>query len=180
MIDGRNRTPHSSGEEQNSPNRALPDRRRFLARLSAAAATVAALLAGVPIIGVLLAPARRQEPEWRDVGEVDEFVPGETVLVRYPAPDPEPWAGMAAVSTAWLRREGATDFVAFSPYCTHVGCPVTWTPGAELFMCPCHGGTYHQDGEVAGGPPPRPLDRLDVRVRNGRVELRTLGIPIAT
>lgn len=180
MIDGRNSTSDSSGEEATSEDPSSTDRRRFLARVSAAAGALAVLLAGVPIIGVLLAPARRDEPEWRDIGGVDEFAPGETVLIRYPAPDPEPWAGTAAVSTAWLRREGAADFAAFSPYCTHVGCPVTWTPGAQLFMCPCHGGTYHQDGAVAGGPPPRPLDRLEVRVRDGRVELRTLGIPIAT
>jgi menaquinol-cytochrome c reductase iron-sulfur subunit len=99
--------------------------------------------------------------------------------VAYVDPEPLPWAGFAARSTAWVRRDGPDAFVAFSPYCTHVGCPVTWAAGAELFMCPCHGGTFHRDGSVAAGPPPRPLDRLAVRVRDGQVEVYTRGLPVA-
>ena len=57
--------------------------------------------------------------------------------------------------------------------------PVGWVEGAELFLCPCHGGAFHRDGTVAAGPPPRPLPRLDVRVRGGRVELRTEAIQAA-
>jgi menaquinol-cytochrome c reductase iron-sulfur subunit len=45
-------------------------------------------------------------------------------------------------------------------------------------MCPCHGGVYYQDGTVAAGPPPLPLPRYQVRVRNGQVEIQTNPTPI--
>jgi menaquinol-cytochrome c reductase iron-sulfur subunit len=61
--------------------------------------------------------------------------------------------------------------------CTHLGCPVSWLAGARLFMCPCHGGVYYPDGRVAAGPPPEPLPRYPVRVRNGQVELMVSAIP---
>lgn len=155
-----------------------PSRRRFLARASYALGGLAAVLAALPVVGVFFSPVRREEREvWRAVGELDDFTVGETVMVSYVDPEPLPWAGKAARSGAWVRREGDADFTAFSIYCTHTACPVTWSRGAELFLCPCHGGSFYPDGRVAGGPPPRPLDRLAVRVRGGRVELRTLGAP---
>jgi menaquinol-cytochrome c reductase iron-sulfur subunit len=63
-------------------------------------------------------------------------------------------------------------------YCTHTGCPVQWVSSAKLFFCPCHGGAFHDDGSVAAGPPPRALDRHEVRVRNGVVEVRTRKMPL--
>jgi menaquinol-cytochrome c reductase iron-sulfur subunit len=51
---------------------------------------------------------------------------------------------------------------------------VNWRPGAELFLCPCHGGVYYADGTVAGGPPPRPLARFNVRItQDNRVQILT-------
>jgi menaquinol-cytochrome c reductase iron-sulfur subunit len=161
------------------PDASITDRRGFLGWTSVALGGLAALLAGVPVLGALFSPVRRDEPDvWRTVGTLDDFSIGETVMVRYRDPDALPWAGFAGRSGAWLRRETAERFVAFSPYCTHVGCPVTWSAGARKFFCPCHGGTYHQDGRVAAGPPPRPLEQLAVRVRDGHVELRTMGAPL--
>ena len=72
------------------------------------------------------------------------------------------------------------EFIAFSAHCTHLGCPVRWLPDAQLFMCPCHGGVYYQDGAVAAGPPPMPLVRYEVRVENGEVRIKTAPIPITT
>lgn len=158
----------------------IASRRTFLARMSLALGTVAAALVAIPAIGLLLSPARREPPRWRQVGDVDSFGIGETVQVTYLDPEPLPWAGFAAQGVAWLRREGPEDFVVFSPYCTHVGCPVTWSAGAEMFMCPCHGGTFDREGGVAAGPPPRPLERLEVRVRDRQVEVRAAGLPVAT
>jgi Rieske Fe-S protein len=35
---------------------------------------------------------------------------------------------------------------------------------ATRFRCPCHGGVFDAEGNVVEGPPPRPLDRVEVRV----------------
>lgn len=169
------------GCSSNPPGNEPPSggRRRFLQRASAGIAAAAALLAGVPLIGFLFSPVLRREGErWRAIGDVDIFPVGETVMVRYRNPDPLPWAGYAGRSAAWLRRDSARSFTAFSMYCTHAGCPVTWAGGAEMFMCPCHGGVFYRDGSVAAGPPQRPLERLPVRIRAGQVEIRTLGAPL--
>jgi menaquinol-cytochrome c reductase iron-sulfur subunit len=73
-----------------------------------------------------------------------------------------------------LRRTGEVDFTAFGLNCSHLGCPVNWRAGAELFLCPCHGGVYYADGSVAGGPPPRPLVRYSVRIGDSqRVQVLT-------
>jgi quinol---cytochrome c reductase iron-sulfur subunit, bacillus type len=148
--------------------------------LSLALSGVGAAIVGLPVIGFLIAPLFEQTPDiWRDVGPVDSFKVGDTVEVKFLDASPLPWAGVAALTAAWLRRQSVQDFVAFSVNCTHLGCPVNWLPNADLFMCPCHGGVYYKDGIVAAGPPPRALYRYPVRVRNGRVEIRATGIPIA-
>lgn len=155
-----------------------PGRRRFLGLLSLAAAGLVAMGAAIPFVAYFLRPARREPPVWRDVGPIDGFVVGETRKVVYPDPDPDPWEGLAVRNAAWVRREEADRFVAFSIYCTHTGCPVNWVHDARLFLCPCHGGIFDQQGRVTSGPPPRPLDRTPIRVRDGRVELRTSPVPV--
>ena len=154
-------------------------RRRFLAWLSAALGAAAATAVGVPVIGFFVAPlARRPVETWRLLGPVDRFQIGETVEVRVPSAEPVAWAGQTAEMAAWLRRQGPSQFVAFSINCTHLGCPVRWVAQASLFFCPCHGGVYYEDGAVAGGPPPRALSEYPVRVENGSVWLRTSALPL--
>ena len=156
-------------------------RRRFLTVLSIGLGTFAAGLIGVPIIGFLVAPLLRKVPRfWRPVGPVEKFEVGSTVEVKFLDSSPLPWAGIAAKTAAWLRRTGDQDFIAFSVDCTHLGCPVRWLQDAELFLCPCHGGVYYENGKVASGPPPKPLPRYPVRINNGQVEVLTSPVPITT
>lgn len=155
------------------------ERRRFLSRLSAALSAAAAAVVGVPVVGFLIAPLVRRSPRlWRAVGPVDRFRVGETVAVSFEDASPLPWAGVTARTAAWLRRESAAEFTAFSVHCTHLGCPVQWVADARLFLCPCHGGVFNGDGTVAAGPPPKPLSHYPVRVRDGQVEILTSPIPV--
>ena len=149
-------------------------RRQFLERVSIVLGGASAVLLAVPVVGFIVAPLFRKPPAaWRSVGKVGQFKIGETVAVTFQDASPLPWAGVTANNAAWLRRDTAEEFIAFAINCTHLGCPVRWLQKANLFMCPCHGGVYYSDGTVAAGPPPRPLTRYAVRVRNGEVELRT-------
>jgi menaquinol-cytochrome c reductase iron-sulfur subunit len=154
---------------------AITTRRQFLSRISLALSGLAAAVVGVPILSYLLSPLLEPAPDqWRDVGLVENFRVGETVEVAYDDPSSLPWAGQTARTAVWLRRSGESDFTAFSVNCTHLGCPVNWRQDAELFLCPCHGGVYYADGSVAGGPPPRPLNQLPVRVTGDqRVQVLT-------
>jgi menaquinol-cytochrome c reductase iron-sulfur subunit len=184
MLGGMNPTPQSEGAPPAPPR--VPDppevlqRRRFLSRVSLALSAAAAAIVGVPVVGFLFAPLLRRVPrEWRPVGRVADFAVGETVAVAFDDASPLPWAGVTARTAAWLRRDEGEGFTAFAVNCTHLGCPVRWIQGAELFLCPCHGGVFNKDGSVAAGPPPRPLTRYPVRVRGGRVEIQTAPTPIA-
>ena len=155
-------------------------RRNFLARLSLAAGGIGTLILSVPLIGFIFAPLFRKPPAvWRSVGKVDGFKIGETSSVVFEDASPLPWAGVTAKTAAWLRRESEEEFIAFAITCTHLGCPVRWLKEASLFMCPCHGGVYYQDGTVAAGPPPRPLAHYEVQVRNGTVEIQTAPTSIS-
>lgn len=157
------------------------NRREFLAKLSITLSSIAAGLIAIPVVGSILAPLFQKKPEiWRPVGAVDSFKIGDTVKVDFLDSSPLPWAGITAKSAAWLRRVSEENFIAFSVNCAHLGCPVRWIAGAKLFMCPCHGGVYYEDGSVASGPPPRGLYQYPVRANNGQVEILASPIPITT
>jgi Rieske Fe-S protein len=82
---------------------------------------------------------------------------GETYLFRYPTGrDP-----------AILLRVSDREVVAFSQKCTHLGCVVYFQPEDDRWHCPCHEGNFDtRTGAVTSGPPPRPLGRIDVEVRD--------------
>jgi menaquinol-cytochrome c reductase iron-sulfur subunit len=127
----------------------------------------------------MLAPLEESAKDvWREVGKVDDFKIGVTSVIKLTDASSVPWAGYAGQTAAWLRRDSQTTFTCFSVNCTHLGCPVRWIDTAELFMCPCHGGVYYQDGSVAAGPPPEPLPQYKVRVRDGAVEVLASPVPI--
>ena len=61
------------------------------------------------------------------------------------------------------------DFKAFSARCTHQGCPVQ-TVEDGLIGCDCHGSRFSiEDGSVASGPAPSPLESLSVTVEGDAV-----------
>jgi nitrite reductase/ring-hydroxylating ferredoxin subunit len=84
-----------------------------------------------------------------------------------PAPAPgEPTAAFDAKFKAWAAGITADDMdlIAIWNRSAHLGCPVAYSPGSAGYVCPCHGGNYDSRGLVTGGPPPRPLDRVDIKV----------------
>ncbi|HNI34462.1 MAG TPA: ubiquinol-cytochrome c reductase iron-sulfur subunit, partial [Microthrixaceae bacterium] len=101
-----------------------------------------------------------------NTGEPRPIVPladvaiGETHLFRYPT-DSDP---------AILLRLDDTDVVAFSQKCTHLGCVVFYEAEEGRWHCPCHEGNFDaRTGDVISGPPPRPLGRIDVEIRDSTI-----------
>jgi Rieske Fe-S protein len=69
-----------------------------------------------------------------------------------------------------LVRTGAASFVAYDQQCTHLLCPVVPAVAQRRLHCPCHNGWFDLDtGAPLAGPPPRPLARVLVEVRDGQV-----------
>jgi menaquinol-cytochrome c reductase iron-sulfur subunit len=168
-----NQNAQSRREEQLS-------RRKFLGRVTIVAGALAGALVSLPVIGFVFGPLTRRAGEvWQSVGAVDDFTVGETVMVTFPDAAPLAWSGQVGENVAWLQRRGEEEFVAYSHFCTHLGCPVFWLPDAKLFMCPCHGGSFYENGEVAVAPPTEPLVRFPVRLLDGQVEIRTAAVETA-
>jgi len=60
--------------------------------------------------------------------------------------------------------------VAFSAICTHQGCTVTyWLTAPQVLECPCHQSQYNprDAAKVVGGPAPRPLPALPLKMVGG-------------
>ena len=86
--------------------------------------------------------------------------PGSALNFTYPGKE----------DTAILIRTREGGYHAFGQKCTHLSCPVYYSKEHARLECPCHeGGFSETTGEVLYGPPPRPLDLIDIEVRNGEV-----------
>src|ERR1700723_3371530 len=162
----------SSDDLSSVDKAAAHSRRLFLFKLSVLLnAAVGAVLA-VPIVGYLLAPAMKkgaQTGSWVSIGSVDDFPVGETRLVDFESPVSRLGDGQAAKVACWVRHVSAEQFQVFAINCAHLGCPVRWFAQSKLFMCPCHGGAYYEDGSRASGPPPRGLFEYQYKLTDGNL-----------
>lgn len=161
-----------------------PERRNFLQWLVGGLGIVAAAVAGVPLVGYFFGALRKPPEKWHALGPVSDFLktPPETRLMTFTNPIQQPWDGMTAHIGVYVRYQGKDakqqdQFLVFAMNCTHLGCPVTWFPQSGLFMCPCHGGVYYENGERASGPPPRGLYHCIWRVRDGQLEVQAPHLP---
>jgi Rieske Fe-S protein len=133
---------------------------------------------GLPALGFALGPNFSQTTPhtWQDVGPEGDFSKDAYVQKII---DLIPNVADSGKTTIYVRKysqviDGKTTdepYVAISNRCMHLGCPVRYVQAAQRFICPCHGGVYGPLGQVAGGPPVRPLDRFYTRVVSGRVEV---------
>jgi cytochrome b6-f complex iron-sulfur subunit len=53
--------------------------------------------------------------------------------------------------------------------CTHLGCPVSWTPIGDggTFNCPCHGSVFDKIGRRIAGPASLPLYKHTFSLKDG-------------
>ncbi len=156
-------------------------RRDFLVKLGLVLNGLAAAVLATPIIGYLLAPMFRGRDgryrEWIELGDINEFPEGQTRLAQYKNPISNAWDGETDNIPCWVRRVSGDKFQVFAINCAHLGCPVRWFPQSGLFMCPCHGGVYYQDGSRASGPPERGLFEYPYKVEGGRLMIEAGQLP---
>jgi menaquinol-cytochrome c reductase iron-sulfur subunit len=154
-------------------------RRRLMGLTVHTAGGITAAAFTLPALGFALAPVfTRQSFQWQSIGPASEFDQN-TYVTKVFTIDPE--IGEAGKTIAYVRKRNPSidtehsdqynQFIALSSRCMHLGCPVRYTPAAQRFICPCHGGVYDFRGMVAGGPPVRPLDRFYTRLNNGVVQV---------
>jgi Rieske Fe-S protein len=129
----------------------------------------------IPGVAYLLDPLLRRRARQSDyhtlarLGELVEGVPRSFAVVderqdawvRYPR---EP------IGSVWLIRQPAgadPPVIAFTAECPHLGCAVNLAADGKSFLCPCHTSNFSFDGKPLNQVPPRPMDRLEVRLAPG-------------
>jgi len=135
-------------------------RRAFLFKLSIMLNVAVGAVLAVPLFGYLLGPAMKKGSSagaWISLGGISDFPVGETRLADFRSPAASFDDGETAKVACWVRRISERQFQVFAINCAHLGCPVRWFAQSKLFLCPCHGGAYYEDGSRASGPPERGL-----------------------
>ena len=142
---------------------------------------VVGVILAVPIVRYLFSPVARERnagyESWIPLGNLEQFPSGETRLATYRNPVVNTWDGDTADIACWVRNVDGQTFQVFAINCAHLGCPVRWFPQSSLFMCPCHGGAYYQDGSRASGPPERGLFEYDYRIESGKLLIKAGEMP---
>jgi nitrite reductase/ring-hydroxylating ferredoxin subunit len=176
--------PETSKKEQPKTLHIEMPRRAFLLKLGFLLNGIAAMFVTVPVLGYVLSSFRTEGPfrSWIALGALETFPENQTRLAKYRNPYTRPWDGATANIPCWVRRMQGETFQIFAINCTHLGCPVRWFQESHLFMCPCHGGAFYEDGSHASGPPPRGLYEYKYKIENGQLlvyggQLPTLNQP---
>jgi nitrite reductase/ring-hydroxylating ferredoxin subunit len=149
----------------------LSSRRAWMFKLGIAFNAVAGILIGVPILGYVLSGlfGKKEDSAWINLGPITGFPEDQTRLATYKNPFTQPWDGQTGDVPCWVRHIEGDKFQVFAINCTHLGCPIRWFQESRLFMCPCHGGVFYEDGQRASGPPPRGLYVYQHKVENGQL-----------
>jgi menaquinol-cytochrome c reductase iron-sulfur subunit len=150
-------------------------RRKALTVAGQAVGGLAGAAIVLPAVGFAVAPIfEKPEERWESVGPTGRFSETTYTPVVFTMVE---GIGEAGKTTAYIRRASANEAEPYQPYvaistrCAHLGCPVQFVEAAKNFVCPCHGGVYDFQGKVIGGPPVRPLDHFQTRVRDGEVQV---------
>lgn len=159
-----------------SPDEGPWARRSFLKFVSGASAAVSALLVGIPLARAFVSPVLAKGPkdEWIKVADDTALLDiGVPIRRDFAVTQEDAWVESRTMNGVWLYTDDGDKFKAYNAHCTHLGCGYVHDPEHKIFFCPCHRGQFDiKTGKVLGGPPPRPLDELEVEVRDSAVYVK--------
>ena len=167
MEDEGHLSNHNVEEGLSTP---VGTRRSFFTLVTAAISTFIGISLTIPFAGYVISPAlRRRKKEWTAVAKVDELPIGEPQDLEHTVTLKDGWHETKSTKGLWAIKHSNNQITVFSPICPHLGCGYRWDGLDRLFKCPCHGSIYDIDGNVKGGPAPRPLDVLPTKIENGEL-----------
>lgn len=136
-------------------------RRDFIKLATAAAGGAIGVTIGLPSLVYLVDPALEAggKEAWVTLGPLENFEIGKPTLVTFVRSKVNGWEKTSNSYGVFILRKSDTDVLVLSNKCTHLACRVNWQEDKQVYVCPCHDATFDADGNVLGGPPPRPLDR---------------------
>jgi menaquinol-cytochrome c reductase iron-sulfur subunit len=141
----------------------------YSAAINGLGALITAALALPAAAYLLIKPKSQKQGAWVDAADLNQLQikkPEEVVFRRTRI---DGWRVVNEKTTAWVVRMDDQNVVAYTPQCTHLGCAYHWDEQQKNFLCPCHTSVFSIDGKVLSGPAPRPLDRFETRVDNGKL-----------
>ena len=115
---------------------------------------VALLLVSVPLLWRYLTPAAK---------------PRRRVMLTVARADVPPLGALVYREERVALIHAESGYYALSLVCTHLGCTLNMDTGR--LSCPCHGSEFDRGGKVLTGPAERPLQRLQVEVHGGMIEV---------
>jgi menaquinol-cytochrome c reductase iron-sulfur subunit len=149
-------------------------RRTFLSIATWAIGGLIGAALGIPSIAYIIGPAlkRSNDQEWMRLGSTSKVEIGTPTLFKVKIERKTGWIVNEEELSAYALTENGRDFIAMSNICTHLGCRVRWIADRNQFFCPCHNGVFDKNGNVVSGPPPRPLDRYEVKIENDQLLIK--------
>ncbi len=160
--------------EQSGVPASLTRRRFYVGMIYGLWSLIAAALSIPAAIYLLIPPKLRRLPEWAEAGDVSKLEPRAPVEMVFRQNRVDGWKIQSEKTTAWVVKLGDSQVLAYGPQCTHLGCASHWDDDRNPFLCPCHTSVFCVDGAVVSGPAPRPLDRYETKLENGKLLLGPL------
>ncbi len=147
-------------------------RRKFVAWVTGGIGAIMSAVVGLPAIAYLIGPSLRKQETggWQPLGPLSQ-VQASTEPVSFTLSHviEAGWRRTVKKETIYVQQLPDGELLAHSNICTHLSCIAHWQAEEQRFFCPCHDGVYDRMGNVVSGPPPRPLDRYQVKVEDGQI-----------
>ena len=160
--------------DQATPSGHLTRREALTGAILAIWGAIAVCL-GVPALAYLFVPARtRKADPWVEAGDISALSANRPMEMVFRRNRVDGWKIISEKATAWVVGSPKGQVIAFGPQCTHLGCAHHWDDGRNSFVCPCHNSVFGLDGKVLAGPAPRPLDRYEAKIQDGKLLLGRL------
>lgn len=169
-----------------TPSPSATNRRGFLRWIVSGIRAIIAAMLGIPAVAYVAGSGQQSRPrrEFYRVAKLSEILQqgkvspdtGKRVYgaaVRHTRRDAWTVYPNEVLGRVWLvfdpnasldPKNPEPTLVAFTAVCPHLGCTIGYDAEGARFICPCHAGVFGLSGEVLEGPPPRPMDRLEVRL----------------
>ena len=171
-------------------------RNKFLEASTLGLGALIGAIVTLPVAAAALVPGFvKQKAKKVDLGPLSNFEEGQYYVATFERNAEE---GHISRMSAFIRNNGdlngTPSFTCISNRCVHLGCPVqsggpvfddrkktVKSDEGEIdlipalpaagFICPCHGGSYDQEGNRIAGPPVRALNRFEFSIVDGRLVL---------
>jgi Rieske Fe-S protein len=129
---------------------------------------------GIPGLIYIIGPALQQADtvEWIRLGSTSKVEVGQPTLFSTTIEQKTGWIINQEEISVYVYTDNGRDYIAMSNICTHLGCRVRWIENQKSFFCPCHNGVFDKEGKVLSGPPPRPLDRYELKVEKDQLYIK--------